>query len=74
MKREALCLGGPLDGKVKPIQGRFLRVPMRVPMRRLATFDEWPRSWTYNSYCIYHIAIKSYADGQREFFWIADES
>ena len=66
MVKEALCFGGPLDGKVKPVQGTTL-------IASLAHHE--PGFLVWFSRVKYYLRIRlDVENGQRDFFWLADES
>jgi hypothetical protein len=68
MKREALCLGGPLDGKMRRWEGRCLAVTQFVDLPILLDRARDPiESITY----VYYNRVLT-ADGEP--LWLCDES
>ena len=67
---EARCLGGPLDGHMKPIIGRYLEAlyPIRQTFSWRALNEPPAHIFPSAARCIYRLIRSS----QGEIFWICD--
>lgn len=79
MKVEALCLGGPLDGRMRPEHGGFFWHPyiVRAQLPSVIDFDPKKIPDTVPSpvrHCRYQMATRRNEDRSIDRFWIADES